>query len=116
MAELNGINPYESVNNEVDCVDDKVMESFYQHYFKVMEDALYLRKVDGSNLSLNQQYRINDYQYSLQSVAKYKSKYYLYRSVFYSKSGGGPAVETVNADLSGVKKSIEALQFVLKYP
>ena len=38
-------------------------------------DALYLRKVDGSNLSLNQQYRINDYHYSLQSVAKYKSKY-----------------------------------------
>ena len=45
-------------------------------------------------------------------AAKYKSKYYLYRSVFYSKSGGGPAVETVNSDLSGVKKSIEALQFV----
>jgi len=38
-------------------------------------DALYLRKVDGSNLSLIQQYRINDYQYSLQSIAKYKSEY-----------------------------------------
>ena len=38
-------------------------------------DALYLRNVDGLNLSLNEQYRINDYNYSLESIEKYKEKY-----------------------------------------
>ena len=41
--------------------------------------------------------------------AKYKSKYYLCRSVYYSKSGDG---QSVDADFSDIKKSIEALQFV----
>tara|TARA_B110001450_G_scaffold205685_1_gene195684 strand:+ start:75 stop:1346 length:1272 start_codon:yes stop_codon:yes gene_type:complete len=39
---------------------------------------------------------------------KYKSKYYLYRSVYYSKSGDG---QSVDADFNDIKKSIEALQF-----
>ena len=43
---------------------------------------------------------------------KYKSKYYLYRSMFYSKSGGGTKVNTVKGEFSGVKRSIEALKFV----
>jgi len=54
---------------------DWVLKLFNNQKSVEVCDALYLRKVDGSNLSLNQQYRINDYQYSLQSVAKYKSKY-----------------------------------------
>ena len=43
---------------------------------------------------------------------KYKSKYYLYRSMFYSKSGGGSKVNTVKGEFNGVKRSIEALKFV----
>ena len=41
--------------------------------------------------------------------AKSKSKYYLSRSIFYSKSGDG---QTVDADFNDLKKSIEALEFV----
>ena len=54
---------------------DWVLKLFNNQKSVEVCNALYLRKVDSSNLSLNQQYRINDYQYSLQSVAKYKSKY-----------------------------------------
>ena len=43
---------------------------------------------------------------------KYKSKYYLYRSMFYSKSGGGTKVNTVKGEFNDVKRSIEALKFV----
>ncbi len=43
---------------------------------------------------------------------KYKSKYYLYRSMFYSKSGGGTKVSTVKGGFDGVKRSIEALKLV----
>ena len=42
--------------------------------------------------------------------AKSKSKYYLSRSIFYSKSGDG---QTVDADFNDLKKSIEALEFVI---
>ena len=54
---------------------DWVLQLFYNQKSVEVCDALYLRKVDASNLSLNQQYRINDYQYSLQSIDKYKSEY-----------------------------------------
>jgi len=54
---------------------DWVLKLFYNQKSVEVCDSLYLRKVDSSNLSLNQQYRINDYQYSLQSVANYKSEY-----------------------------------------
>jgi len=54
---------------------DWVLKLFYNQKSVEVCDSLYLRRVDGSNLSLNQQYRINDYQYSLQSIAKYKSEY-----------------------------------------
>ena len=50
MAELKGVNPSELNQVETDTVDDKVMESFYQHYFKVMEEALYLRKEGHESL------------------------------------------------------------------
>jgi glycosyltransferase involved in cell wall biosynthesis len=54
---------------------DWVLKLFNNQKSVEVCNALYLRKVDGSNLSLNQQYRINDYQYSLQSIDKYKSEY-----------------------------------------
>ena len=54
---------------------DWILKLFYNKTSVEVCDALYLRKVEGSNLSLNEQYRINDYQYSLQSIAKYKSDY-----------------------------------------
>jgi len=54
---------------------DWVLKLFNNQKSVEVCSALYLRKVDGSNLSLNQQYRINDYQYSLQSIDKYKSEY-----------------------------------------
>tara|TARA_B110000459_G_scaffold132986_1_gene145410 strand:- start:564 stop:1835 length:1272 start_codon:yes stop_codon:yes gene_type:complete len=41
--------------------------------------------------------------------SKYISKYYLSRSIFYSKSGDG---QSVDADYNDLKKSIEALKFV----
>jgi len=44
--------------------------------------------------------------------AKYESDYYLYRSIFYSKSGGVPKEEILNAEFSDVEKSIAALEFV----
>jgi tetratricopeptide (TPR) repeat protein len=43
---------------------------------------------------------------------KYKSKYYLYRSMYYSKSGGGTKVNTVKGEFNDIKKSIEALKLV----
>ena len=54
---------------------DWVLKLFNNQKSVEVCNALYLRKVDSSNLSLNQEYRINDYQYSLQSVSKYKSEY-----------------------------------------
>ena len=37
---------------------------------------------------------------------KYKSKYYLYRSMYYSKSGGGAKVNTVKGEFNGVKNDV----------
>ena len=54
---------------------DWVLKLFNNQKSVEVCDYLYLRKVSGLNLSLNQQYRINDYKYSLQSVAKYKCEY-----------------------------------------
>ncbi|MDZ7607028.1 MAG: glycosyltransferase family 2 protein [Cyclobacteriaceae bacterium] len=38
-------------------------------------DSLYIRYVDGKNLSLNSTYRMNDFNWSLQSIADYKKEY-----------------------------------------
>ncbi len=38
-------------------------------------DSLYARHVDGRNLSLNRNYRINDFSYSLESIAQYEDEY-----------------------------------------
>ncbi|HHL31611.1 MAG TPA: RNA methyltransferase [Oceanospirillales bacterium] len=50
MAALKPEDLHESQNVDVDCVDAQKMESFYQHYFQVMEKALYLRKQGHDSL------------------------------------------------------------------
>ena len=38
-------------------------------------DSLYIRHVDGKNLSLNNSYRMNDFHYSLQCITAYEKEY-----------------------------------------
>ena len=54
---------------------DWVLKLFYNQNSVEICEALYLRKVDKENLSLNQQYRINDYNYSMRTVKKYEEEY-----------------------------------------
>ncbi len=54
---------------------DWVLKLFYNQVSVEVCSALYLRKVEGANLSLNEQYRINDYHYSLKTIMKYNEKY-----------------------------------------
>ncbi len=54
---------------------DWVLKLFHNQRSVEICSALYLRKVEGNNLSLNEQYRINDYNYSLSTISSYKSKY-----------------------------------------
>ena len=54
---------------------DWVLKLFFNQKSVEVCSALYLRKVEGSNLSLNEQYRINDYLYSLKTISAYKSEY-----------------------------------------
>ena len=54
---------------------DWVLKLFYNQKSVEVCTALYLRKVEGNNLSLNEQYRINDYHYSLKTISAYKSEY-----------------------------------------
>ena len=54
---------------------DWVLKLFHNQNSVEVCSALYLRKVEGNNLSLNEQYRTNDYYYSLKSISTYKNKY-----------------------------------------
>ena len=54
---------------------DWVLKLFNNQKSVEVCDALYLRKVDSSNLSLNEQYRINDYHYSFKAILTYKNEY-----------------------------------------
>jgi len=54
---------------------DWVLKLFYNQKSVEVCSALYLRKVEGNNLSLNEQYRINDYYYSLKTISVYKHEY-----------------------------------------
>lgn len=54
---------------------DWVLKLFHNQKSVEVCSALYLRKVEGNNLSLNEQYRINDYHYSLKTISAYKSEY-----------------------------------------
>ena len=54
---------------------DWVLKLFYNQKSVEVCSALYLRKVEGNNLSLNEQYRINDYYYSLKTTSVYEGEY-----------------------------------------
>lgn len=54
---------------------DWVLKLFNNQTSVEVCDALYIRNVDSSNLSLNEQYRINDYHYTLNSILAYKNEY-----------------------------------------
>lgn len=54
---------------------DWVLKLFHNQKSVELCEALYIRKVNNDNLSLNERYRINDYNYSLNSILEYQ---YLY--------------------------------------
>ena len=54
---------------------DWVLKLFYNQKSVEVCNTLYLRKVEGDNLSLNEQYRINDYHYSIKTISAYRSKH-----------------------------------------
>tara|TARA_B100000287_G_scaffold403751_1_gene425839 strand:- start:339 stop:1253 length:915 start_codon:yes stop_codon:yes gene_type:complete len=54
---------------------DWILKLFYNQHSVEFCQALYLRKVQGNNLSLNEKYRINDYHYSLKTILSYKEEY-----------------------------------------
>ena len=54
---------------------DWVLKLFHNKASVEVCSALYLRKVESDNLSLNEQYRINDYYYSLKTISVYKHEY-----------------------------------------
>lgn len=54
---------------------DWVLKLFHNQKSVELCEALYIRKVKNDNLSLNESYRINDYNYSLNSILEYQ---YLY--------------------------------------
>ena len=54
---------------------DWVLKLFHNKISVEVCSALYLRKVEGNNLSLNEQYRINDYYFSLKTISAYKYEY-----------------------------------------
>ena len=54
---------------------DWVLKLFYNQRSVEICSALYLRKVARDNLSLDEQYRLNDYHYSLETILTYKDEY-----------------------------------------
>ena len=54
---------------------DWVLKLFYNQKSVEVCNALYHRKVEVNNLSLNKQYRINDYYYSLKTTSVYELEY-----------------------------------------
>ena len=54
---------------------DWVLRLFHNQKSVEFCDALYIRKVKNDNLSLNERYRINDYNYSLNSILEYEHLY-----------------------------------------
>lgn len=53
--------------------------------------SLYFRHVDGSNLSLNESYRLKDFNYSLAFINKYKKKYPREYSISFKRIHGSLA-------------------------
>ena len=54
---------------------DWVLKLFHNNRSVEVCSALYSRRVEDNNLSLNEQYRINDYYYSLESISIYKNDF-----------------------------------------
>ena len=54
---------------------DWLLKLFYNQSSIEVCEALYTRYVHGINLSLNENYRLNDYNYSIEMVQDYKQKY-----------------------------------------
>ena len=54
---------------------DWILRLFHERESIEICDSLYVRKVDEHNLSLNKQYRNNDYLYSSKVIDSYRSKY-----------------------------------------
>ena len=54
---------------------DWILKLFHNKISVEVCSALYLRKVKSDNLSLNEQYRINDYYFSLKTISAYKYEY-----------------------------------------
>ena len=54
---------------------DWVLKIFHNNSSVEICKSLYLRKVNGDNLSLNKNYRINDYNYSLKTISEYSHIY-----------------------------------------
>ena len=54
---------------------DWVLKLFHNNSSVELCKSLYLRNVEGRNLSLNEDYRINDYNYSLKIITEFSEKY-----------------------------------------
>ena len=54
---------------------DWVLKLFYNQKSVEVCSPLYFRKVAENNLSLNEQYRMNDYNYSLRTILAYENEY-----------------------------------------
>lgn len=54
---------------------DWSLKFFHQQSSIEVCQALYVRNLDGKNLSMNETYRKNDYDYSLKTIEKYKNNY-----------------------------------------
>ena len=54
---------------------DWVLKLFYNQRSVEICSALYFREVKENNLSLNEQYRINDYNHSVNAILSYKKEY-----------------------------------------
>ena len=54
---------------------DWILRLFYNQSSVEICRSLYQRKVEKDNLSLNEQYRLNDYHHSLTSILLYKQEY-----------------------------------------
>ena len=64
---------FEEIFGAVDY--DWVLKLFHQRDSIEVSDVLYLRKVNGKNLSLNESYRKKDFYFSLMFIEEYRDLY-----------------------------------------
>ncbi len=61
---------------EFGAVDfDWILRLFYQRDSVELCESLYLRHVEGENLSMDERYRMSDYTYSLKTLKQYQTEY-----------------------------------------